>query len=81
MRRASVSIIANIAEGFGRISIKEKLNFYNLAHGSLTELQSHVYISNDLNYVSSEDLKKFLETTYNVQALLLGLIRSTQKRL
>lgn len=81
MRRASVSVIANIAEGFGRISIKEKLNFYNQAHGSLTELQSHAYISNDLSYLSSEELREFLGMTYTVQALLQGLIRSTRKRL
>src|SRR5579872_4097464 len=48
MRRSSVSVAANIAEGFGRLSIKEKIHFYNQAHGSVTELQSHTFISSDL---------------------------------
>lgn len=81
MRRSSVSIIANIAEGFGRTSIKEKLNFYNQAHGSLTELQSHTFIANDLKYLSKEDVSELFSKMQNSQALLQGLIRSTRKRL
>lgn len=81
MRRASISVIANIAEGFGRISIKEKLNFYNQAHGSLTELQSHVYIATDLQYLSPEINQEIFLKMQDVQSLLQGLIRSTRKRL
>lgn len=81
MRRASVSVTANIAEGFGRISIKEKLNFYNLAYGSLTELQSHIFIATDLQYLSKEDAQKLLEKIESSQLLLHGLMRSTRKRL
>jgi len=81
MRRSSVSIIANIAEGFGRISIKEKLNFYNQAHGSLTELQSHTFIASDLEYLSKEDAGELFLKMQNSQALLHGLMRSTRKRL
>ncbi|MDE1941449.1 MAG: four helix bundle protein [Patescibacteria group bacterium] len=81
MRRSSVSIIANIAEGFGRISIKEKMNFYNQAHGSLTELQSHIYVAADLRYLSEKD-RDFLSTCLrDSEALLLGLLRSTKRRL
>ena len=50
IRRASVSIMANIAEGFGRRSDKEFANFLNVAHGSVSEVQSHLYVALDLNY-------------------------------
>ncbi len=81
MRRASVSIIANVAEGFGRVSIKEKVHFYNQAHGSLTELQSHTYIASDLNYLKNDVATKILSSTTKVQEILLGLLRSTKNRL
>ncbi len=81
MRRAVVSIAANIAEGFGRISIKEKLNFYNQAYGSLIESQSHMFIASDLKYLSKETCQTIFTEMQNIQGLLLGLIRSTRKRL
>jgi four helix bundle protein len=81
MRRSSVSVIANIAEGFGRISIKEKLHFYNQAHGSLTELQSHMYIAEDLTFLSRDEYSRLLPILQSCQALLQGFMRSTRKRL
>ena len=81
MRRASVSIIANIAEGFGRSSVKEKIYFYNQSNGSLTELQSHIYVAADLEYISDSESIELLKKSGEVQALLQGLLRSTRKRL
>ena len=52
IQRASVSIMANIAEGFGRRSDKEFANFLNMAHGSAAEVQSHLYVALDLNYIN-----------------------------
>ncbi|MGB7207276.1 MAG: four helix bundle protein [Pyrinomonadaceae bacterium] len=49
IRRASTSIMANIAEGFGRRSDNEFANFLNIAHASTYEVQSHLYIALDLN--------------------------------
>ena len=54
IQRASVSIMANIAEGFGRRSDKEFANFLNMAHGSVTEVQSHLYVALDLTYITKE---------------------------
>ncbi|HMJ08461.1 MAG TPA: four helix bundle protein, partial [Pyrinomonadaceae bacterium] len=51
IRRASVSIMANIAEGFGRRSDKEFAHFLNIAHASTYEVQSHLYVAFDLNYL------------------------------
>src|SRR3989344_732720 len=54
-RRAASSITANIAEGFGRHSYKEKLQFYYLAQGSLTELKNSILIAKDVGYLDSKD--------------------------
>src|SRR5437588_5293412 len=51
IQRASVSIMANIAEGFGRRTDNEFANFLNIAHGSASEVQSHLYVALDLGYM------------------------------
>lgn len=57
MRRAAYSIPLNIAEGFAKRGIKDKLNFYNIAQGSLQELKYFVILSSDVGYQNSrEDL-------------------------
>jgi four helix bundle protein len=55
IRRSSVSIMANIAEGQGRHSSREFANFLNIAHGSIAETQSHLYIAFDLSYLERKD--------------------------
>ncbi|MFN0278902.1 MAG: four helix bundle protein [Pyrinomonadaceae bacterium] len=62
IRRSSVSIMANIAEGYGRRSDKEFSNFLNIAHGSIVETQSHLYRALDLNYLPENDF----ETLYGL---------------
>ena len=59
IRRSAVSIMANIAEGQGRNTDKEFANFLNIAHGSVAETQSHLYIALDLEYITQND---FAET-------------------
>jgi four helix bundle protein len=51
MRRAAVSVAANIVEGFRKRGKKDKVNFYNIAQGSLEELRYYVLLSGDLNYL------------------------------
>ena len=58
IRSSRVSIMANIAEGFGRRSDKEFSNFLNIAHGSASETQSHLYVALDLNYLHQKDFDK-----------------------
>lgn len=62
LRRASVSIMANLAEGFGRRSDKEFANFLNIAHGSAAEAQSHLYVALDLGYINQAEF----DQTYNL---------------
>jgi four helix bundle protein len=61
IRRASVSIMSNIAEGFNRRSTKEFINFLIISRASVSEVQNDLYISLDLNYINKEDF----ETIYN----------------
>lgn len=77
IRRASVSMIANIAEGFGRHSDKEFANFLNMAHGSAYEVQSHLYIALDLNYLD----KKTFDEFYNLLGEISRMIYAFAKHL
>ena len=58
IRRASVSISANIAEGSGRIHIKEQAHCYQIAYSSAIELLNELILSNDLNYIKHEELNQ-----------------------
>jgi four helix bundle protein len=79
MRRAAVSIPANIAEGFKRRGIRDKIRFYNTSEGSLEELKYFLILAEDLGYVASnEDL---MAQSRTVGRLLNGLITSTERRL
>src|SRR3989344_1751629 len=55
LRRAAISIVSNIAEGFSRESYKEKVQFYSTARGSTTEVQSQLLIAKDLGDISQTD--------------------------
>jgi len=57
MRRASVSISSNIAEGSRRKTSKDKNHFLTIAFGSATELESQICIAKKLNFVKTEDCK------------------------
>ncbi len=73
IRRASVSIMANIAEGFGRRSDKEFANFLNMAHGSVAETQSHLYVALDLAYIEQDSFTKLNELLDEVSRMTLAL--------
>lgn len=53
-QRAAVSIPANIAEGYKRLSVTEKLRFMNIAQGSLEECRYYILLSKDLNYITED---------------------------
>ena len=55
IRRASISISSNLAEGSSRTSYKDKARFTNIAYGSLLETLNQLILSKDLNYISEED--------------------------
>ena len=73
IQRAGVSIMANIAEGFGRRSDKEFANFLNMAHGSVSETQSHLYVALDLHYVDQATFTKIYEPLEEISRMTLAL--------
>ena len=78
LRRAAVSITSNIAEGFSRQGYKEKLQFYYMALGSLTESQNQLLIAKDLNYLEQIEFNKIAKQTISVHKLLNGFIVKTK---
>ena len=71
------AIMANIAEGFGRNSDKEFANFLNIAYASAYEVQSHLYIAKDLEYISGETF----ETLYGQLDEICRMLFSLRKTL
>lgn len=65
--------MANIAEGFGRHSDKEFANFINIAHGSATEVQSHLYIAIDLGYIEKETFTTLYDSMGEICRMLYAL--------
>lgn len=75
IRRAAVSVMANIAEGQGRNSDKEFANFLNFAHGSISETQSHLYIALDLEYLNQSDFKKIYDLLEEIARMTMSLMK------
>jgi four helix bundle protein len=81
MRRAAVSITSNIAEGFSRKSLKEKVQFYYTALGSLTEVQNQLLVARDVGYLRENKFKDIILLSEEVAKLINGLIRSLKSSL
>ncbi len=78
IRRAAVSIPANIAEGRERQHSKEFLQHLSIAYGSLAELETHVQIAKRLDYIDVSQLKGVLGKSAEIGRMLNGLRRSIQ---
>ena len=74
MRRAAVSVMSNIAEGFDRRTTKEFISFLVIARASISEVQNDLYISLDLNYIDNEDFKDYYNHAQKIGKLINGLI-------
>lgn len=75
--RAARSIPSNISEGFGRFHFLEKIQFYNIAKGSTTEVQNHVIEARNNNYILEDTKIKYLNRYHVVEVKLNNLIAST----
>ncbi|MBP1538799.1 MAG: four helix bundle protein [Prevotella sp.] len=71
-RRAAVSIEANIAEGYKKISKADKLRFLNIAQGSLEECRDYIILSRDLEYISTEQFCELYDSIEVASKLLNG---------
>ncbi len=72
IRRASISIMSNIAEGFDSGSNKSFANFLNYSIRSASEVNSHLYVALDLKYISEEDFQIIEEKIKSIKNLLIG---------
>jgi four helix bundle protein len=72
IRRASVLIMGNIAEGFGRRSNQEFANFLNYAHGSAAEVQSHLYVALDVEYIQANTFTQLYDTCDEISRMILS---------
>jgi four helix bundle protein len=82
IRRSALSISANIAEAFGRNHTLDKINFYYIARGSLTETQSHLEYSKRVGYLKkeeTEELDEILSEIYNDLNKILLSLRKPKK--
>ena len=78
IRRAIISVPSNLAEGSGRMSLKEQLHFYEIAYGSLMESYNQLIIATDLEYIDIEKLEG-LQPQIDVVARSLNGLRSSLK--
>ena len=81
LRRAVISIPSNIAEGAGRMALKERIHFYDIAYGSLTESMCQLEISKDLNYIDDEQFSLLEQTATRISMTLLALKKSIQDKI
>jgi four helix bundle protein len=80
MRRAAVSVAANIAEGFGRAHKVEFRRFLEISRGSLFELQTHAELARRLGWLEGKPLKELRAVLRRLDALLAGLMASVRRR-
>lgn len=73
IRRASVSIAANIAEGAARKSTKEFVNFLSISQGSTSEVETELLISFRLNYLNEDNYRKLFTSLDEIGKMLTGL--------
>ena len=75
LRRAAVSVPANIAEGFKKRSRRDKSRFYNISQGSLEECRYYLILARDLGYARTDGHRKMVE---EVARLLGGYLRKLE---
>jgi four helix bundle protein len=75
IQRASVSVMANIAEGFDSRSDKSFINFLNYAYRSATEVQSLLYVASDQKYISQNEFNNLYSEVKKIHGLIGGLIK------
>lgn len=75
IRRAAVSVMSNIAEGFGRGGAREFVQFLSVARGSASEVSAQLYVALDQGYVSEESFGRLQEQATRTGSVISGLVR------
>lgn len=73
LRRSAISVPSNIAEGIGRVSVKEQVHFLEIAYGSLCEMMCQLELARELNYITDEQLTQMEELAKDIIKPLSGL--------
>ncbi len=81
LRRATVSVPSNIAEGQGRDSTREFLHYLLIAYGSLMEVETQILIAGDLKYLTEAETETILEHSAETGRVINGLMRSLREKL
>ena len=79
IRRASISISSNIAEGYERNTDKEFIYFLYVAKASAGEVRSQLYLALDLNYITKEEFDELFEKVSDISKLISGFIKYLNK--
>lgn len=79
LRRAAISITANIAEGWGRFHFADCVRFYHQSRGSLAEVENFLILSKDLKFLSVPEFERLYDQAERCFQVLNGLIRSVER--
>lgn len=79
MQRSVISISSNIAEGAGRNTKNDFIHFLNISTGSSFELETQIYVSKDLEYITEEKESELIAEIHSIQKMLFRLIQSINK--
>ncbi len=77
IRRACVSVVSNIAEGFGRRTKADRIHFYDMARASLHEVQAQLLIAKDVDFLPENQYIELEGKTVECHKILIGLINKT----
>ena len=81
LRRASVSVPSNIAEGMGRMAIKERIHFLEIAYASMVEVLCQLDISESLGYITNDELNSAEEISNRLGRVMSGLRKSLSNKI
>ncbi|MDP2654718.1 MAG: four helix bundle protein [Candidatus Omnitrophota bacterium] len=79
IKRSSLSVPSNIAEGYTRHQTKEYLRFLYIAYASLAELETQLLLANDLKYILQDDFRQIVQLHGETQRIIHGLLKSLKR--
>ena len=80
IKRATISISSNIAEGSGRSTNPDFAKFLDISLGSCYEIKNDFIIASDLLFISEKELKTIIDKIQEIERMLIGLINSIRKK-